>query len=127
MTKLDLYWQSNSDWWELKNHIPVVKKDAPPEAQESYKRYLEQLKKKKHWISDIIDGLSDGKVIGYAQHSITNPDYWKELGRLEREVFANMYASCFDSEAAKYMSEYFPEAYKEFKKMIKELWWNVRL
>lgn len=77
--------------------------------------------KKKHGISDIVDGITNGKVIGCASHSVREPDYWKDPGRLEREAFANMYASCFDTEAAKYMSEYFPEAYKEFKKMIKEL------
>lgn len=43
MRKYDLFWQSNRDWWEFKNHIPVVKETAPPEAQESYKRYLKQL------------------------------------------------------------------------------------
>ncbi len=47
MKKLDLYWRTNDEWWELKNYVPVVKKDAPPEAQESYKRYLEQKRKVK--------------------------------------------------------------------------------
>lgn len=42
MRKLDLYWRSNPDWWELNNHIPTVKKDAPLEAQESYQIYLQQ-------------------------------------------------------------------------------------
>lgn len=42
MRKLDMFWQSNDDWWELRNHIPTVKDDAPQEAQESYARYLEQ-------------------------------------------------------------------------------------
>ena len=45
MRKLDLHWRSNPEWWELKNHIPVVKKDAPPEAQESYQIYLQQINK----------------------------------------------------------------------------------
>ena len=39
-----MYWMSNRDWWELKNHIPTVKEDAPIEAKVSYKRYKEQLK-----------------------------------------------------------------------------------
>ena len=46
MTKLDNFWMSNEDWieeresgfgWKLRD-------DAPEEAQESYKHYLEQLK-----------------------------------------------------------------------------------
>lgn len=45
MRKLDLYWKSNPDWWEFENHIPVVKKDAPLEAQKSYQRYLQETTK----------------------------------------------------------------------------------
>ncbi len=47
MRRLNLYWRSNRDWWEFDNHIPVIKKDAPPEAQESYKLYLQQISGKK--------------------------------------------------------------------------------
>lgn len=42
MRKVDMFWKSNSDWWEFRNCIPVVKDDAPPEAKKSYERYLEQ-------------------------------------------------------------------------------------
>ena len=45
MKKLDFYWMSDSDWWELQNHVPVLKSDAPQEAQDSYKQYLEQCRK----------------------------------------------------------------------------------
>lgn len=38
--KLDIYWRSNPDWWEYNDKdIAVVKSSAPPEAQESFKRY----------------------------------------------------------------------------------------
>lgn len=77
--------------------------------------------KKKYGISDIIDGLTSGKVFGCASHSVSDPDYWKDPGRIEREAFANMFQSCFAPKSAKYMAEYFPEAYKEFKKMLKGL------
>ena len=46
MRKVDLYWTKNRDWWEFKNHVRVVKDDAPLEAKVSYARYLEQMKKK---------------------------------------------------------------------------------
>lgn len=46
MTHIDLYWQENDDWWEFVDHVPTIKESAPPEAQESYKRYLEQIKSK---------------------------------------------------------------------------------
>ena len=43
MRKVDLFWQSKDEWWEVKNGLAVVKKDAPMEAKESYKRYLKQI------------------------------------------------------------------------------------
>ena len=76
---------------------------------------------KKFGISDIIDGITDGRVYGCAQHSITTPGYWKSPGKVEREAFANMFQSCFEPKTIKYMAEYFPEAYKEFKKILKGL------
>ena len=42
MKKLDFYWMSKEDWWDLDNYVPVVRPDAPQEAQDSYKHYLEQ-------------------------------------------------------------------------------------
>lgn len=43
MKRLDFFWTSNPDWWEWKsNGTRIIKLDAPPEAQESYKHYLEQ-------------------------------------------------------------------------------------
>lgn len=42
MRNIDLYWRSNREWWEFKNHIPVIRKDAPEEAQKSYANYLKQ-------------------------------------------------------------------------------------
>ena len=42
MRKIDMFWQSNDDWWEFRNGIPTVKENAPQEAQESYTRYLKQ-------------------------------------------------------------------------------------
>ncbi len=45
MKKLDFYWRTNKEWYYLtENGVYVVKPDAPKEAQESYKHYLEQLK-----------------------------------------------------------------------------------
>ena len=47
MKRIDFYWMSNRDWvYQLENGSFVLKSDAPPEAQESYKRYLEQIKSK---------------------------------------------------------------------------------
>lgn len=46
MRKLDFFWMSNKDWYYQKsNGVFTIKSDAPPEAQESYKHYLEQSKR----------------------------------------------------------------------------------
>lgn len=44
MRKVDLYWTTNKDWWEFKDHVRVIKEDAPIEAKVSYERYKEQMK-----------------------------------------------------------------------------------
>ena len=76
--------------------------------------------KYKHGVSDIIDGITKGRIVGSASHSINNPVYWNHKGNIEREAFAHMYESCYNKEKAKSMSEYFPNAYKKFKKILKE-------
>lgn len=46
MRALDVYWRSNREWYEIKDCRPVIKENAPKEAKESFKRYVEQLKQK---------------------------------------------------------------------------------
>ena len=76
--------------------------------------------KYKHGVSDIIDGITKGRVVGSGSHSTNNPFYWENKGNIEREAFAHMYESCYNKEKAKAMSEYFPNAYKKFKKDLKK-------
>ena len=43
MKKLDLRWVSNPDWcYRDENYVERLKPNAPKEAQDSYKHYLEQ-------------------------------------------------------------------------------------
>ena len=53
LKKLDTFWKSNREWWEYKDHIKVIKANAPPEAQKSYKTYLEQTQKHSDTVKDI--------------------------------------------------------------------------
>lgn len=46
MRKLDFFLASNVDWWHWEGLKRVINDDAPPEAKESYKNYLEPLKSK---------------------------------------------------------------------------------
>ena len=43
MRSFDYHWMEYDEWWHFENHITVVRPDAPPEAQESYARYLKQV------------------------------------------------------------------------------------
>ena len=43
MRKFDYFWRSDKSWYyRTENGVCVLKDDAPPEAQESYRHYLEQ-------------------------------------------------------------------------------------
>lgn len=56
MRKLDFHWMDNENWFhQIENGSFVVNDDAPPEAQDSYKRYLEQ---KQFANKQIADGKS---------------------------------------------------------------------
>ena len=44
MMSLDWFWSSKKEWCHFENGILVVNEDAPPEAQKSYKHFLEQQK-----------------------------------------------------------------------------------
>ena len=46
MRVMDLYWKKNKEWYYYDDNLmPRIKENAPKEAKESYKRYLEQNKK----------------------------------------------------------------------------------
>lgn len=46
MRKLDFFWQSDPTWYHREEDgAAVINENAPPEAQESYKHYLEQLER----------------------------------------------------------------------------------
>ena len=43
MRKLEFYWASNKEWYYLNEYCEfVIRDDAPEDAKESYKKYLEQ-------------------------------------------------------------------------------------
>lgn len=50
MVRLDMYWASKDEWCHFEGNRLVINEDAPKEAQESYKRFLKQLKRKKNKI-----------------------------------------------------------------------------
>ena len=49
MTRLDLYWMTDKEWFEVDEGFQIsLTSKAPPEAVKSFKNYKKQLKKKKH-------------------------------------------------------------------------------
>ncbi len=69
-------------------------------------------------ISDLMDGLTDGKIINVSGHGNS---YWKQDNyTIAREAFAHMFECQFDEERRKEMKKYFPQSFKYFeKKLIK--------
>ena len=50
MTKYDLYWKTNPEWYNYtddEDEFPQLTEAAPPEARESFARYLEEKKRHK--------------------------------------------------------------------------------
>lgn len=45
MRKLEYYWKTNRAWYDYDENLNVyIKDDAPQEAKDSFKKYLEQKK-----------------------------------------------------------------------------------
>lgn len=70
-------------------------------------------------ISDLIEGLSDGKIIGGYGHLSANNNYWKDKYAVCNEAFAYFFeASMGAPERLEYLKVVFPNAYNQYKKMI---------
>ena len=80
MRKVDLFWQSNDEWWELQNHIPVLKETAPPEARESYEHYLEQMREEK------IRKIDCDWEEAFAPHILARGKKYFEEGRVSKII-----------------------------------------
>ena len=72
-------------------------------------------------ISDMFDGVTNGKAMGYSYHSWQDKNYWRkhEVGV---EGFAEMFdASICNPESLERIKQYFPQSYEIFKEIIKEM------
>ena len=53
MRKFDYYWMSKNEWYHQKdNGVFIVNDNAPPEAQKSYKHYLEQARRAEQEVAE---------------------------------------------------------------------------
>ena len=70
-------------------------------------------------ISDLFGGMTGNQCVGQWMHD--TPGYWNSPNRLEREAFAHFYsASVRDTEEVEIIKSVFPNAYKEFLKLLEE-------
>ena len=78
--------------------------------------YLEQTD-----ISDMFDGITNGKVYGCSAHSKSNPKYWRthEPGV---EAFAEMFSATINNpNSLKRIKEFFPKSYEIFEEIMEEM------
>jgi len=68
------------------------------------------------FVSDISGSVTGCRCQGDYGH---DPEYWEREGNIEKEAFANMFASSMTDEKTKIMREYFPNAYEEFLRLIR--------
>ena len=66
-------------------------------------------------VSDLLNGLSKGNIVGIASHS---PEYWSDDSVYCSEAFAHMFEAQFDKVRYAEMKKYFPTALKKFEDML---------
>lgn len=77
----------------------------------------------KNAISDIVEGLTNGRIGGHANgHYGHGKEYWKYPDALEAETIAHLFeASMLKGERLEVMKKYFPEAYNYVKAELDRL------
>jgi hypothetical protein len=78
-------------------------------------------KAKSACLSDILEGVSGGRIKGGVGHG--GAKYWKEKGNLSLEAFAEMFEISItkDTQQLEAIKSFFPESYEIYKEMIKEM------
>ncbi|MDE6833841.1 MAG: hypothetical protein K2J39_06325, partial [Ruminococcus sp.] len=79
---------------------------------------LKQSVKSQSAVSDIMEGLSNGKIKGCSGHMANKPNYWKNSNRVYAETFAHMFEAQFDKVRYEEMQKYFPNALKKFEELL---------
>lgn len=73
----------------------------------------------KNAISDIVEGMTNGRISGMYGHGT---DYWKSPQALEKEVIAHLFeAKMLKGEKLECFQKYFPSAYQYFEEFMKKL------
>ncbi len=72
-------------------------------------------------ISDMWDGITNGRAVGFMGHTFNNKQYWKTHS-VGSEAFAEMFDATINNPASlEQIQRYFPKSYEIFKEMLDEL------
>ena len=95
----------------------ILKQHSTPEAAEQFLKDLDQ--PVSYSVSDLVEGLSKGKIRGGYGHLEGDPKYWDDKYAVCNEAFAHFFeASMGDKERLDKLKESFPNSYNYYLKMI---------
>lgn len=98
---------------DFDNVVKAYQKEYNVDKLETYHFMSEKLlTDSRHSISDIVGGITNNQCVGKYLH---DANYWNKPHKLEKEAFARN-----DTEKIMYLSSMFPEATKEFIRIIGE-------
>ncbi|MDE5621153.1 MAG: phage minor capsid protein [Ruminococcus sp.] len=91
------------------------------DAQKAISQDLRESFRVQSSVSDIMEGLSNGKIKGCSGHMQNDSNYWKNSNRIYSEAFAHMFEAQFDEVRYKEIQKYFPNALKKFEKLLESI------
>lgn len=95
----------------------ILKQHSTPEAAEQFLKDLDQ--PVSYSVSDLVEGLSKGKIRGGYGHLEGDSKYWDDKYAVCNEAFAHFFeASMGDKERLDKLKESFPNSYNYYLKMI---------
>ena len=107
---------------DVDNYIDKIMNDKGytnrDDAYDDLSKWLNTDGNMKNGISDLVNGLTNGKACGGWAH---DDDYYTEKST-SREAFAHFFEAGMSSDSTKldYIKEIFPEAYEEYQRMLED-------
>lgn len=72
-------------------------------------------------ISDIWDGITKGKALGYIGHTFSNPKYWDSIS-VGTEAFAEIFDAAINNpKSLAEIKSYFPQSYEIFEEIMEDI------
>lgn len=72
-------------------------------------------------VSDIWDGITNGKALGYIGHTFSTPQYWNSIS-VGTEAFAEMFDAIINNpKSLVEIKSYFPQSYEIFEEIMEDV------